>query len=42
MIMKIISRVLNVLWLGLLPAWGLINVRFTPADLIRGRNRCRW
>jgi len=28
--------VLTVLLLGLSPAWGLINVNFTPADLIRG------
>jgi hypothetical protein len=35
-IMKIISRILAVLLLGLLPAWALINVNFTPADLIRG------
>jgi len=34
--MKIIFRVLAMLWLGLLPVWALINVRFTPADLIRG------
>jgi hypothetical protein len=36
LIMKNTSRVLAVLLLGLLPAWALINVTFTPADLIRG------
>lgn len=36
MIMKSIFRVLAVLLLCVLPAWALINVRFTPADLIRG------
>jgi hypothetical protein len=34
--MKTISSVLAVLLLGVLPAWALINVNFTPADLIRG------
>ena len=37
--MKTISCILALLLLGLLPARALINVRFTPADLIRGAQR---
>jgi hypothetical protein len=38
-IMKVASCFLTVLLLGLAPAWALINVRFTPADLIRGAHQ---